>query len=80
MGNPIPSSGTELYRGHEIRVRATCNARGGWTPEIVTFCNGLLIEPPLQETVEPEWLTEQEAVREGIERARFFVDHGSDFE
>ncbi|CAG9207256.1 DUF6566 family protein [Burkholderia gladioli] len=80
MDDTIPSTGTELYRGHEIRVRATRNARGGWTPEIAMFRNGLLIEPPLPETVEPEWLTEQEAVRDGIERARFFIDHGSDFE
>lgn len=80
MDDPIPSTGTELYRGHEIRVRATRNARGGWTPEIAMFRNGPLIEPPLPETVEPEWLTEQEAVRDGIERARFFIDHGSDFE
>ncbi|MGG2041346.1 DUF6566 family protein [Burkholderia gladioli] len=78
MSNPADARGTELYRGHEIHVHAERNARGAWMPEIALYRNGSRIDCSLPEPVEPDWLTEEEALREGFERGRYWIDHGGD--
>ncbi|WLE61460.1 hypothetical protein GIY62_28770 [Burkholderia plantarii] len=65
---------TDSYRGHVIAVTAHRNERGAWVPSVTLTREGAPVGRPLPEPVDPEWLTEEEAVRAGIERGRFAVD------
>ncbi|MBI0331798.1 hypothetical protein I6G79_33200 [Burkholderia plantarii] len=80
MQHPAHPPTIDLYRGHEIRVGARRNARGAWVPEIAMYRDGRPVDCPMPEPVGPEWLTAAEAVRDGVERGRYFVDHGEAFE
>lgn len=71
---------SEIYRGHEIHVHAERNARGAWTPDVAIFREGRRIDLPLPDPIEPDWLTEREALRDGIERGYFAIDHGKNVE
>ncbi|PNL06436.1 hypothetical protein EFP20_17550 [Burkholderia glumae] len=71
---------TELYRGHEIQVGARRNARGGWLPEIAMYRDGRPVDCPMPEPGGPQWQTAAEAVRDGLERGRYVIDHGEAFE
>ncbi|WP_322025495.1 DUF6566 family protein [Burkholderia sp. BCC1977] len=62
------------YRGHEIRVWARRNARGAWGDEVQVYVDGTRIEQDVPEPAGPEWPTEDEALRAGIERGRYLVD------
>jgi len=62
------------YRGHEILVWARPNERGAWRDEVQVYVNGARIELMVPEAVAPEWLTEVEALRAGLERGRYLVD------
>ncbi|KVV38912.1 citramalate synthase [Burkholderia territorii] len=62
------------YRGHEIRVWARRNERGAWSDEVQVYVDGARIELHVPEPVGPEWLTEDEALRAGVERGRYLVD------
>nr|WP_249172420.1 DUF6566 family protein [Burkholderia dolosa] len=62
------------YRGHEIRVWARRNERGAWCDEVQVYVDGARIELYVPETTGPEWLTEDEALRAGVERGRYLVD------
>ncbi|KAB0655581.1 hypothetical protein LGM71_26430 [Burkholderia sp. AU33545] len=62
------------YRGHEIRVWARRNARGAWDDEVQVYVDGARIELSVPEPAGPEWKTEDEALRAGVERGRYLVD------
>ncbi|ABX19167.1 MULTISPECIES: DUF6566 family protein [Burkholderia] len=62
------------YRGHEIRVWARRNERGAWRDEVQLYVDGARIELIVPEPAGPEWLTEDEALRAGVERGRYLVD------
>ncbi|WP_175836697.1 DUF6566 family protein [Burkholderia anthina] len=62
------------YRGHEIRVWARRNARGAWGDEVQVYVDGARIELQLPESAAPEWPTEDEALRAGVERGRYLID------
>ncbi|KVL28553.1 DUF6566 family protein [Burkholderia sp. MSMB1835] len=62
------------YRGHEILVWARPNERGAWRDEVQVYAAGARIELAVSEAAGPEWLTEVEALRAGVERGRYLVD------
>jgi hypothetical protein len=62
------------YGGYALSASAQQIATGAWVPKIVITKNGAPVDIPEVETVQPEWLTEAEAVRAGIEQARLIVD------
>ncbi|WP_396333022.1 DUF6566 family protein [Burkholderia anthina] len=62
------------YRGHEIRVWARRNARGAWGDEVQVYVDGARIELHVPRSTPPEWPTEDEALRAGVERGRYLVD------
>ncbi|KVE36384.1 DUF6566 family protein [Burkholderia sp. TSV86] len=64
----------DSYRGHEIRVWARPNGRGAWADEVQVYVGGARIELVVPEPANPEWLTEDEALRAGVERGRYLVD------
>ncbi|NTZ09184.1 DUF6566 family protein [Burkholderia metallica] len=62
------------YRGHEILVWARPNERGAWRDEVQVYVAGARIELLVPEAAGPEWLTEVEALRAGLERGRYLID------
>ncbi|MEZ0604082.1 DUF6566 family protein [Paraburkholderia sp. IW21] len=63
------------HRGYEIAVQPEKNEFGAWRA-IVSVRHAT--DPVAQfrpETVQPEWLTEEEAVRDGFEWATRLIDH-----
>lgn len=61
---------SDTYRQYEIRVQSTRNTRGAWVAEIQFFRDNVRVDLPVPETVSPEWLTEEEALRGGLEEGR----------
>lgn len=62
------------HRGVLITVSAKQNERGAWLAEIAASRGGERFVLPDAEPATPEWLTEAEALRAGVERARYLVD------
>ncbi|KVL15324.1 DUF6566 family protein [Burkholderia cepacia] len=62
------------YRGHEILVWARRDERGAWRDEVQIYVGGARVELIVPEPVGPEWLTEVEALRAGVERGRYLID------
>jgi len=62
------------YRGHEILVWARRDENGAWRDEVQVYVGGARIERAAPEPVGPEWLTELEALRAGVERGRHLID------
>nr|WP_323123241.1 DUF6566 family protein [Burkholderia alba] len=58
---------SDTYRQYEIRVQSARNTRGAWVAEIQFFRDNVRVDLPVPETVSPEWLTEEEALRGGLE-------------
>jgi hypothetical protein len=73
--NQTDRQANDVYLGHEIRVRAKRNALGAWVPDVRIYRDGTRIELFIPEMVSPEWLTEDEALRAGIEQGRMLVKH-----
>jgi hypothetical protein len=73
----IDMAETLQYRGYEIDVMARQNASGAWVPQVGLRCAGAAVDFRPPETTQPEWLTEAEAIRAGIERAHYFIDHAT---
>jgi hypothetical protein len=65
------------YRGVLISVTATQNERGAWLSHISAAREGQPLSLPHAEPPTPEWLTESEALRAGIERGRFLIDRSA---
>lgn len=61
---------SDIFMGHEIRVGATRNARGAWVADVRIYFNDVPVYMPVPELVTPEWLTQEEALRAGIEQGR----------
>ena len=64
---------TAVYR---VSVDARQIETGAWVPNIAIQRAGVAVEFAAPETTQPEWLTEAEAIRSGIERAHLFIDRG----
>lgn len=65
---------TVSYREFEIAVRPERNERGAWVAS-VSIRRGTgtpVYDRPM--TIQPEWRTEEEAVRDGVEWGYRFVD------
>lgn len=72
---PASTHGMRItYRGVLLSVTAKRNARGAWIPEIAALFEGRPMDLPTVQPVTPEWLTEDEALRAGIEHGRYLVD------
>ncbi|ASW00232.1 hypothetical protein CJU94_02075 [Paraburkholderia aromaticivorans] len=66
---------TVSYGEFEIVVRPETNERGAWVASVsVSRGTGTPVyDRPM--TIQPEWLTEEEAIRDGVEWGSRFVDH-----
>jgi hypothetical protein len=68
----------DAHRGALITVSAHQNARGAWIADVSISRDGQPLEIPANlanvEPVTPEWLTEAEALRAGIEQGRYLID------
>ncbi|AOJ26605.1 hypothetical protein LGM43_15290 [Burkholderia seminalis] len=62
------------YRGHEILVWARRDESGAWRDEVQVYVDGARIEMVVPAPGGPEWLTELEALRAGVERGRYLID------
>ncbi|BAN26230.1 DUF6566 family protein [Caballeronia insecticola] len=62
-------SAFDVYAGYQISVATRRNERGAWVADLDVQRDG---KSPFAwpETVQPEWSTANEALRDGIERAR----------
>ncbi|HEY1996973.1 DUF6566 family protein [Paraburkholderia sp.] len=70
----MPAS-TVSYGGFEIVASAQTNPLGAWVAAVsLKDSAGKVVElRPM--TVQPEWLTEEEALRDAFEWGRRYVDH-----
>jgi hypothetical protein len=68
--------GTHVFehRGYEIAVQPEQNAYGAWQAKVSVRRADSPVVEFRPETVQPEWLTRDEAVRDGIEWGTRFVD------
>ncbi|QXE07182.1 hypothetical protein BJG93_35125 [Paraburkholderia sprentiae WSM5005] len=68
----------DVYRGALITVTAHQNARDAWIADVSISRDGRPMDLPAGlanvEPVTPEWLTEAEALRAGIEHGRYLID------
>jgi hypothetical protein len=62
------------HRGYEIAVHPEQNAFGAWQAKVSVRKASDTIAEFRPETVQPEWLTEAEAVRDGVEWGIRFID------
>ncbi|MCA8276654.1 hypothetical protein LGN17_29665 [Burkholderia sp. AU30280] len=62
------------YRGHEIRVWARRNDSGTWRGEVQVYVGDERRELLVPAADGPDWMTESEALRAGVERGRYLVD------
>ncbi|NPT54012.1 hypothetical protein GNZ13_05170 [Paraburkholderia sp. 5N] len=66
---------TVSYGEFEIAVRPERNKLGAWIARVSVRHGDRTVVDIRPMTVQPEWLTEEEAVRDGVEWGRRFVDH-----
>ncbi|SMG58867.1 DUF6566 family protein [Paraburkholderia susongensis] len=59
--------------GFDITAHSRCNRLGGWIAHVDIYHNGRLFATCNPDTVQPEWQTEAEANRDGIERGCKFI-------
>ncbi|MGF6807179.1 hypothetical protein OKW30_002305 [Paraburkholderia sp. Clong3] len=68
----------DAHRGALITVTAHRNSRGAWIADVSISREGRPLEIPANlanvEPVTPEWLTEAEALRAGVEQGRYLID------
>jgi hypothetical protein len=68
----------DSHRGALITVTAHRNPRGAWIADVSLARDGRPMALPANlsnvEQVTPEWLTEVEALRAGIEQGRYLID------
>lgn len=77
MEKLFPSDGlSERYEhnGYMIVADATQGERGQWLARISVTRDGEPVQLEAPETVAPYWSTRQEAIRDGLERARHLLD------
>ncbi|NLP63340.1 DUF6566 family protein [Paraburkholderia sacchari] len=61
--------------GFQITAQSRENERGGWIAQVEIRHDGRLFATCNPDTVQPEWLTEEEANRDGLERGCKLVNH-----
>ncbi|ANB76120.1 DUF6566 family protein [Paraburkholderia phytofirmans] len=66
---------TVSYGEFEIAVRPERNKLGAWIASVSVSHGARTVVDIRPMTVQPEWLTEEEATRDGVEWARRFIDH-----
>jgi hypothetical protein len=71
-----PDGSAERYEhnGYMIVAEATQVERGQWLPRISVTRDGEPVPLEAPETVGPYWATREEAIRDGLERARHLLD------
>ncbi|WP_118183940.1 DUF6566 family protein [Paraburkholderia phosphatilytica] len=62
------------YRGHAVTVTAWQNSEGAWIPHVHIHSHRTDAVLPDDHPIVPEWATREEAVRDGVERARVRID------
>jgi hypothetical protein len=62
------------HRGYEIAVQPERNAYGAWLASVSVRHADSTVAEFRPETIQPEWLTQDEAVRDGIEWGMRFID------
>jgi hypothetical protein len=72
--NTMPAS-TVSYGEFEIAVHTERNQRHAWIASVSVTRGDRTVVSVRPATVQPEWLTEEEAIRDGIEWGRRFIDH-----
>jgi hypothetical protein len=65
------------HRGVDLVVSASQNDRGAWLPEIAASQDGKPFALADVGTVTPEWTTQAEALRDGVERGCYLVERSS---
>ncbi|WP_256701908.1 DUF6566 family protein [Burkholderia sp. SRS-W-2-2016] len=77
-GSPSVHQTRVAYRGTLIAVTAYQNARHAWIADIALIRDGQQMQLPAgianAQPITPEWLTEAEALRAGVEHGRYLVD------
>jgi hypothetical protein len=68
------SKETFIHGKYIVTVEAKQNQRNAWYPEITVVKDGVAVPVHLPETTPPEWATEADAIRGGIEQGRGFVN------
>ena len=63
------------HRGYEIVVQPEQNAYGAWQAKVSVRRADSTVAEFRPDTIQPEWLVEEEAMRDGIEWGTRFVDH-----
>lgn len=66
---------TFTHRGYEITIHPEQNKFGAWRAKVTVRQAAEKIAEFSPETVQPEWLTQEEAVRDGLEWATRLIDH-----
>ncbi|CAH2784980.1 MAG: hypothetical protein CPDRYMAC_2272 [uncultured Paraburkholderia sp.] len=69
----MPTS-TVSYGGYEIVVAPATNKYGAWTASVSLKNNAGNVVDLRPETVQPEWLTEEEAIRDAVEWGQRHID------
>lgn len=59
--------------GFDVTARSRRNKLGAWIAHVDIYHRGRLFATCSPDTVQPEWLTEAEANRDGLERGARFV-------
>lgn len=62
------------HRGVVLTVTARKNPESAWVAQILAYVDGKPFDLPHVEPATPEWLTESEALRAGIEHGCYLVD------
>lgn len=62
------------YLDHHVMVMAQRNAQGAWLPQVQITRDGNPVQFDMPQEATPEWLTADEAVRAGLERARLLIE------
>jgi len=65
---------TVSYGEFEIVVRPERNPFGAWIADVSVNRGAQAVLNTRPSTVQPEWLTEEEAIRDGVEWGRRFID------
>ena len=68
------SKETFMHGKYVVSVDAKQNERGVWYPEITIVKDGVTVLVPQPETSQPEWSTEAEALRAGIDQGPGLVN------
>ncbi|WP_321960831.1 DUF6566 family protein [Paraburkholderia sp. J7] len=68
----VPTESMTCY-GFQITAQSRENERGGWIAHVEIRHAGRLFATCSPDTVQPEWLTQAEANRDGMERACKFI-------